>query len=566
MPRATTVSPADLPAPLRALLADSGDGAPAIEDKVRLLHSFRASAAEADAALDRYMLGEIGRLRSGLTQTLQRQEELKGILASLGAPPWYPAVYIGPASARDASAAFVVHGGARRVVMLGPDLEASELAVGDEVLLGSDLNVILARANGGACRCGEIATFDRYAADRRLILTSRDEEFVVDQAACLRDRNLQAGDLVRWDRSAWLAFETIERTTGQDLFLEEVPRETFDDIGGLDSQIEEVLRAVLLHVDRRDLVARYALKPKRSILLWGPPGNGKTLIARALANRLQSRSRSGRAKFMNIRPAELHSMWYAESERRYREVFRIAREASERDGEPVLIFFDEVDAIGMSRGGALGHVDDRVLAALLTELEGLESRGNVLVVGATNRRDMLDPALVRPGRLGDCVVHVPPPGRKAARAILFKHLPVAIPYAANGHGTDAAAVRDDIIETVVSRLYAPNGDADLASIMFRDGKRRTLRASDLVSGAVLAKIALAAVERACIRDAETGEPGVRLDDALCAMTDEFASTARAMTPANCRAYVPDLPQDAEVVGVQPIERQVRRPGRYLVNG
>jgi hypothetical protein len=118
----------------------------------------------------------------------------------------------------------------------------------------------------------------------------------------------------------------------------------------------------------------------------------------------------------------------------------------------------------------------------------------------------------------------------------------------------------------VTRLYAPNGDADLASIMFRDGRRRALTASDLVSGAVLAKIALAAVERACIRDAETGDPGVRLEDVLSAMADEFASTARAMTPANCRAYVPDLPQDADVVGVQPIERKVPRPGRYLVNG
>jgi SpoVK/Ycf46/Vps4 family AAA+-type ATPase len=227
------------------------------------------------------------------------------------------------------------------------------------------------------------------------------------------------------------------------------------------------------------------------------------------------------------------------------------------------MFFDEVDSIGMNRGQAHGHVDDRVLTAFMSELNGLSDRGNIVVVGATNRRTALDPALIRPGRLGDLVLEVSRPKRKAARDILAKYLTLNLPFARNGHGDDLAANREEILEAAVSNIYAPNGDNELATLQFRDGKRRSVRAPDLVSGAMIASIANTALERACVRQIETGERGLRFEDVAEAMELEFDSAIRALTPANCRQHLTDLPQDMDVVSIQPIPRKSRNGARYL---
>jgi proteasome-associated ATPase len=223
------------------------------------------------------------------------------------------------------------------------------------------------------------------------------------------------------------------------------------------------------------------------------------------------------------------------------------------------MFFDEVDSVGMLRGRTNAQVDDRVLTAFMAELDGLTGRGNIIVVGATNRRDALDPALLRPGRLGDLVLDIPRPKMKAAGDIFAKHLRQDIPYASNGHSTS----RDEIITAVLSWIYAPNGEGELASLQFRDGKRRSVRAADLVSGAIIANIVNSAIERACTREVETNEPGLRTDDVLAAMADEFEAAMRVLTPANCRYHLTDLPQDMDVVSVEPVVRKVKQPHRYL---
>jgi proteasome-associated ATPase len=560
-------TPPDIDPSVLARITAVGDGAPGPDERLQLIALVRASSPEASRALDRHLLGEISRLHGGLEQARENQAELKALLGQLTAPPWHPAVYLGRAVAGDEPAAVVVHGSARRIVRLNEGVDPDALAAGDEVLLSHEMNIVIAKSDAPIDRTGDTATFDRYTSDGRLVVTSRDEEIIVNAADTLAGGTLKSGDLLRWDRAAGIAFEVVERSRGAEYFLEEAPSETFDDVGGLDTQIDELQRAVLMRLRHGVLVAKYGLKPKRSVLLWGPPGTGKTMLARALANRLRELSPSGCARFMNIKPGSLHSMWYAESERNYREVFRVAREAGDRDPDiPVVMYFDEVDAIGAARGAAVTRVDDRVLTAFMAELDGLESRGNVMVVASTNRRDVLDPGLTRPGRLGDAVIHVPQPGRKAARAILGKHLRQGIPYGQNGHGPDEAATREEILDAAAARLFAPNGDSDLAVMMFRDGKQRIVKARDLVSGAVIAKIALAAIERACLREASTGEAGVRLDDVIRAMDMEMASAAHVLTPANCRAYMSDLPQDVDVVSVQPVERKVPRPERYLVHG
>jgi len=285
-------------------------------------------------------------------------------------------------------------------------------------------------------------------------------------------------------------------------------------------------------------------------------------MARALANYLAQLSRSRRSRFINVKPASLHSMWYGQTEANYREVFRVAREVGSQEPEvPVVIFFDEIDAIGAERGAAIHRIDDRVLNAFMAELEGLEDRGNILIVAATNRPNTMDPALVRPGRLGDLKLKVPRPGRMAARKIFHKHMHVDIPYALNGH--DAATVRDLIIDSALSRIYSPNGDGELATITFRDGKRRTVLASDLISGAEIAKIAQTATGRACLREVEGLSGGVSLEDILSAVGNFFESAAQNLTPTNCHSFLDDLPQDMDVVRIDPIVRKVRQPEQYL---
>jgi proteasome-associated ATPase len=544
---------------LRRLFARGG-AAPGVEERLGLAAAIRRRSPEGARQLDRRYLEEMDGLWEQIRRVQRHQEELEQVHRRLTAPPWHAAVFLGPAPAEGGSSALVAHNNTPRVVSVSDDVDLATLAAGDEVLLGQELNVIVGRVPAPLLASGETAVFDRLTGDGRMIVRSRDEEVVVRVAAGLGADALRPGDKVRWNRGLGMAFERLEASRGEQLFLEETPADSFADIGGLDRQIAELQRVIRLHYEHPATVARYRLPRKSSVLLAGPPGTGKTLMARALANWLGTVSRSGRSRFMNVKPAGLHSMWYAQSEANYREAFRVAREAGAQDpGVPVVMFFDEVDAIGGARGDSLHRVDDRVLTAFMTELDGLESRGDILVVAATNRRDALDPALLRPGRLGDVVLDIPRPNRHAAADIFARHLAADLPY----DGGDGRAGRPDLIEAAVSRLYAPNGLGDLATVTLRDGRRRPVLAGDLVSGATIAKICQAAVERACHREAEGGRPGVRLTDLLEVVDAEFESVARALTPANCRRYLDDLPQDVDVVRVEPVTRRLRREHRFL---
>ncbi len=541
--RASTTQ-TDLP-PLDRLMASGAEALP-LEEQLTLAAAIRRQSARAGEALDRVLLEERTHLRGGLAEARELHQKLRGIVARLTAPPWHAATFLGFAPGA-ISSAHVLYNGSRRFVTLAEDVDPTQLATGDEVLLGHELNAIVA-ASSYAHRTGAIAIFDRQTDDGRIVLRSRDEEIVVEAAGRLDTPAHKSGDPVRWDAEARMAFERLERSSGPARFLENSPAESFADVGGLDQQIEQLQRSIRLHLYHPDVAREYGVRRKGSVLLVGPPGTGKTLLAKALANWIGQISRSGRSRFLNVKPAGLHEMWYGKTEENYREAFRIAKEAGASEPEvPVVMFFDEVDAVGATRGGSFTRTDDRILNALMTELDGLESRGNVLVVAATNRRESLDPALLRPGRLGDLELEVPRPAMGAAREIFGKYLPPQLRY---GSGN----VRQAVIDAAVSLIYAPNADNALATLTLRDGKQRVVRAADLMSGASIAKIAGDAAERVALRRIEGGDPAVHVEDLQAAAAGELERLARALTPMSCRSHLTDLPHDVDVVRVDPLRR------------
>jgi proteasome-associated ATPase len=532
-----------------------------LEQRLATLRQVRSTTPDAGGQVDRMLVEEIGRMRTGLESARMAQAQVRQLIDSLTAPPHFPGVFLSHAATSLAQNAVVRVGNEIRAISFGEN-DPDEFRPGDELLLSNERTFVLCKTAPGAFTCGEAATFVRRAGENRLVIKSRDEEIIVLAAAPLRDAPLKAGDLLCFDRNSFVAYETIDRPRGDEFFLEETPGESFDVIGGLDREIEELKRSIELHFYHPETVRKYRLRRKKAILLHGPPGTGKTLLARALSKWLASLSKSGRSRFINVKPAGLHSMWYGQSQANYREVFRVAREAGAGEPEvPVVMFFDEVDSIGSVRGRSVHQIDDGVLNAFMAELNGLEERGNILVVAATNRLDTLDSALTRPGRLGDLLLRVPRPNRKAARQIFEKHLPGEIPYSSNGHSADRVGA--ELIDTAISMIFSSNGDGEVAQIMFRDGKRRPVRASDLINGAEIASIALGTTERACAREARGAESGVQLGDLTGAVGDFFGSAARALTPHNCRNYLDDLPQDVDVVRVEPVARKVTRPFQYV---
>jgi len=531
-----------------------------VDDKLRHIAVLR-SAAPAEE-IDRCLVERIGQLHGGLRSAQQKQAEFTEMMEKLGAQPYFPALYLNTIDTANGASAVVRLGQELRVVALGDAVAVDELTPGDEVLLASERNVIVGKSSTSCFDCGELATFSRLLSGGRCVVRVRDDEFVVIANAVLRTSGLVAGDQVRFDRTYGLAFEKVERSSGDEFFLQDTPQESFAEIGGLDGEIAQIKQIFGLHCFHGDIVRKYRHKPKRSVLLYGPSGTGKTMLARALANWLAEMSKHRRSRFMNVKPGALHSMWYSQTEANYREVFRVAKEAAAQEPEVfTVVFFDEVDSIGSMRGESVHRIDDRVLNAFMAELSGLEDRGNVVVVAATNLLSVLDTALVRGGRLGDLVLKIPRPNRKAAREIFNRHMPVEIPYACNGEGP--AAARRAIIDSAVSQIFAANEDSELAHITFRDGKRRVVRAGEMINGAEIAGIAQSAIERACVRELQDGSCGVELHDLLAGVGTFLEKSTRLLTPSNCRNYLEGLPQDVDVVRVEPVQRKVRNPYQYF---
>jgi proteasome-associated ATPase len=468
--------------------------------------------------------GQNQKLAAALEETREQLALLREQVERLTAPPNPFGILLKVNEDRTAD---VFTAGRKLRVNVEPNLEIKALETGQEVLLNESYNVVDVRSFDPA---GEVVTIKEVLPDGRLLVLGRaDEERVVELAAPLDGDMVRAGDHVRMEPRTGLVMEKIVRPEVEELVLEEVPDITYRDIGGLDEQIEMIQDAVELPYVHKERFADYELVPPKGVLLYGPPGCGKTLIAKAVANSLAKAvaAKEGnddvRSYFLNIKGPELLNKYVGETERQIRLIFQRAKEKSD-EGVPVIVFFDEMDSLFRTRGtGVSSDVESTIVPQLLSELDGVESLKNVIVIGASNREDLIDPAILRPGRL-DVKVKVERPGEEAARQIFRIYLSEDLPFAEEEvarHGGDRAAMVASLIDDVVAKMYAPSDENRFLEVTYANGDREVLYFRDFSSGAMIENIVRRAKKYAIKREISGGAEGLGRDDLLQAITQEF---------------------------------------------
>jgi proteasome-associated ATPase len=458
-----------------------------------------------------------------LQEAKQQIELLKEEVDKLCAPPNSYGVF--QRTNKDGTAEIIVDAKRMRV-NVHPSLDTSHLQEGQLVVLNEAFNVV--EASGFTSR-GEIASIvDMLGDGRAVVLGHTDDERVVTLASPLREERLKVGDNVLVDPRAQYAFEKMPRSSVEEVALEEVPDVTYDRIGGLDEQVEILRDAIELPYNYPTLFKEHQLSPPKGILLYGPPGCGKTLIAKAVANSLAKsiEERTGRetpAYFLNVKGPELLNKYVGETEHKIREVFKRAREKANED-VPVVIFFDEMDSLFRMRGsGISSDMEATVVAQFLSEIDGVESLKNVIVIGASNRQDLIDPAVLRPGRL-DLKVKVSRPDRDAAMEIFTKYLTNDLPFhveAEERYGSDPAKIVEGMIADTIEEMYSTHDDNKFLEVTYAKGEREIFYFKDFSSGAMIENIVARAKKKAVKRVIDNDERGIKVQDLHDAVRDEF---------------------------------------------
>jgi proteasome-associated ATPase len=420
----------------------------------------------------------------------------------------------------------ILTGNRKLRVSAQPSVEVKKLQVGQEVLLNEAFNIIDVRffePSGEILRVREVMTDGRV-----VVIAHADEEKVLKRSDTMADVRLRAGDYVRIDPKSSLILERLERPEIEDLILEEVPDVTYSEVGGLAEQIEMIRDTVELPYLHRDLFKEYDLEPPKGILLYGPPGCGKTLIAKAVANSLAKKvsERTGnpdvRSYFLNIKGPELLNKWVGETERQIRLIFQRAKEKSD-EGVPVIVFFDEMDSLFRTRGtGISSDVESTIVPQLLSELDGVESLKNVVVIGASNREDLIDPAILRPGRL-DVKIKINRPETEAAKEIFKIYLGDDTPLDSHeARDEPPAQVIGGMINTTVAAMYSEDKENEFLEVTYANGDRETLYFKDFASGAMIENIVRRAKKDAIKRQIAGGSGGIRTSDLTAAIKQEFS--------------------------------------------
>jgi proteasome-associated ATPase len=465
-----------------------------------------------------------------LTYTLREAREhiaaLRDEVEKLSQPP---AAYGTFLDHNDDGTVDVFSGGRKVRVTLHPDVAPAELIRGSEVVLNESLNVVLARAPE---RTGEVVTFKELLSDghRAMIVGRADEEQVVEVGADLLGVKLRSGDSLLLDPRASMLLEKLPRPDVEELVLEEVPDISYADVGGLDSQIEQIMDAVELPFLHHELFAEHKLPAPKGILLYGPPGCGKTLIAKAVANSLAKKvaevsgDEHARSYFLNIKGPELLNKYVGETERQIRLVFERAREKSE-EGWPVIVFFDEMDSLFRTRGtGISSDMESTIVPQLLAEIDGVETLKNVIVIGASNREDLIDPAILRPGRL-DVKIKIERPDENSAAQIFARYLTSDLPLDivevdSLGGGDPEKTVRV-MIEQTVAEMYRDDEANQFLEVTYQNGDKEIMYFKDFSSGAMIENIVRRAKKLAIKRFLRTGERGIRVHDMFESIHQEY---------------------------------------------
>jgi proteasome-associated ATPase len=465
------------------------------------------------------------RLAATLREARDQIVSLKSEVDRLAQPPASFAVFL---AAREEHTADIFTAGRKMRVSVSPDVDLEALTPGKEVMVNEAMNVVKVLEFD---EVGEVVLLKEMLedGDRALVIGHGDEESVVRLAYRLRDQHLRSGDSLLIDRRVHFAYERIPKLDVEELVLEEVPDIDYTLIGGLGNQIEAIRDAVELPFLHKELFAEHELKAPKGILLYGPPGCGKTLIAKAVANSLAKKvsertGEEGRSFFLNIKGPELLNKYVGETERHIRLVFQRARDKAS-DGMPVIVFFDEMDSLFRTRGsGVSSDVENTIVPQLLSEIDGVEGLDNVIIIGASNREDMIDPAILRPGRL-DVKIKIERPDAEAAREIFSKYLTPTLPL----HPEDLAEFDHDpqmcvqaMIDRTVGRMYEESEENQFLEVTYAGGDKEVLYFKDFNSGAMIQNVVDRAKKMAIKDFLETGVRGLRIGHLLQACLDEFA--------------------------------------------
>jgi proteasome-associated ATPase len=465
------------------------------------------------------------RLAATLREARDQIVSLKSEVDRLAQPPATFAVFL---AGHEDHTADIYTSGRKMRVSVSPDVALEDLSPGKEVMVNEAMNVVKVLQFD---EVGEVVLLKEMLedGDRALVIGHGDEESVVRLAFRLRDQHLRSGDSLLIDRRVHFAYERIPKLDVEELVLEEVPDIDYTVIGGLGNQIEAIRDAVELPFLHKELFDEHELKAPKGILLYGPPGCGKTLIAKAVANSLAKKvsertGEEGRSFFLNIKGPELLNKYVGETERHIRLVFQRARDKA-TDGMPVIVFFDEMDSLFRTRGsGVSSDVENTIVPQLLSEIDGVEGLDNVIIIGASNREDMIDPAILRPGRL-DVKIKIERPDAEAAREIFSKYLTPTLPL----HPEDLAEFDHDpqscvqaMIDRTVSRMYVESEENQFLEVTYAGGDKEVLYFKDFNSGAMIQNIVDRAKKMAIKDFLDTGVRGLRIGHLLQACLDEFA--------------------------------------------